>query len=103
MQNKIVFISLLLFSTLLVTIQHNAKALRDGVNQQQTVPVLTVNINQASADEIAKVLIGIGNSKAVAIVTYREANGHFKSLDELLAVKGVGEKTLEKNKDKIIF
>lgn len=103
MQNKLVFISLLLLSSLFVTLQHNAKAIRDGINPQQSIPVLTVNINQASADEIAEVLIGIGASKALAIVNYREANGHFKSLEELQAVKGVGPKTIEKNKEKIIF
>ena len=103
MQNKLLVITLFVISTLLVTLQHNAKQIRNVVNPQAEVPVLTVNINQASATEIAEVLIGIGLSKANAIVTYRETNGPFKSLEELSQVKGIGSKTLEKNRNKITF
>lgn len=62
-----------------------------------------LNINKASAEAIADALTGIGLKKAEAIVAYRNANGGFKTLDDLLAVKGVGKKTLEKNKGKIVF
>ena len=55
----------------------------------------TVNINTASAEEIADVLPGIGKVKAQRIVEYREAAGGFDSVDELTRVKGIGEKTLE--------
>ena len=57
-----------------------------------------VDINTADAKTLSTALIGIGAAKAEAIVAYREANGPFKQLDELLKVKGVGEKTLEKNR-----
>lgn len=60
-----------------------------------------VNINTASAAELASSLDGIGESKAEAIVSYREANGSFSSVEELLEVKGIGESTLDKNRDKI--
>lgn len=56
----------------------------------------TVNLNTASADEIASTLPGIGPSKAKSIVEYREAIGGFKSVDELLEIKGIGEKILER-------
>ncbi|MDR1564234.1 MAG: helix-hairpin-helix domain-containing protein [Oscillospiraceae bacterium] len=55
-----------------------------------------VNINTASAALLAEVLPGIGEIKAKAIVDYRETYGLFTSVDELINVNGIGEKTLEK-------
>mgnify|MGYP001574183885 CR=1 FL=1 len=63
----------------------------------------TININSASADEIAGALNGVGLTKAEAIVSYRKENGPFKTLADLEDVKGIGEKTLEKNKAIIAF
>ncbi len=60
-----------------------------------------VDINTADAKTLAEGLNGIGLSKAEAIVAYREENGPFKSADELANVKGVGEKTVERNRDLI--
>ncbi|HIF19583.1 MAG TPA: helix-hairpin-helix domain-containing protein, partial [Gammaproteobacteria bacterium] len=60
-----------------------------------------VDINKASAKEIAAALEGIGDKKAAAVVIYRENNGHFKSIDELRNIKGIGYYTIEKNKDNI--
>ncbi|HEY4366061.1 MAG TPA: helix-hairpin-helix domain-containing protein [Steroidobacteraceae bacterium] len=60
-----------------------------------------VDINKADAATIAKELNGIGLSKAQAIVTYREKNGVFRSADELRKVKGIGAKTLERNRPNI--
>lgn len=61
----------------------------------------TVNINTASADAIAATIKGIGPKKADAIVAYRDSHGPFKSVDDLLAVKGIGEKTLEENRARL--
>ncbi|WP_426416620.1 ComEA family DNA-binding protein [Aestuariirhabdus sp. LZHN29] len=65
------------------------------------VVIDTVNVNTANAEEISEGLAGIGLSKAQAIVAYREKNGPFVALEELTAVKGVGEKTLAKNAARI--
>ncbi|PLA75403.1 competence protein ComEA [Hydrogenovibrio sp. SC-1] len=62
-----------------------------------------VNVNQANADEIAAALTGVGKVKAEAIVAYREAHGHFKSVESLSQVKGIGDKTVEKNKADILL
>lgn len=53
-----------------------------------------VNINFASQEQLEK-LPGIGPAKAKAIISYREKNGLFKSIQELKKVNGIGEKTLE--------
>lgn len=60
-----------------------------------------VNINTADKDTLMTAITGIGEKRAEAIITYREANGPFKSVEELLNVKGVGEATLEKNREKL--
>ena len=61
-----------------------------------------VNINTADAAAIDRVLVNIGPAKADAIVAYRKANGAFKSAEQLVLVKGVGLKTVEKNRDRIV-
>ncbi len=62
-----------------------------------------VNVNTASAEEIAENLNGVGLSKAALIVEYREANGPFAHADELINVKGIGVRTVDKNKDMILL
>ncbi|MBO6850061.1 ComEA family DNA-binding protein [Marinobacter lipolyticus] len=59
-----------------------------------------VNINTADVETLAS-LNGIGESKAQAIVAYREANGPFQSADDLVNVKGIGEATVAKNADSL--
>ena len=61
-----------------------------------------VNINTADAESLQNELKGIGAQKAQAIVAYREANGAFNSADDLANVKGIGEKTVEKNRENIL-
>jgi competence protein ComEA len=60
-----------------------------------------VDINTADANTLADSLDGVGLAKAEAIVTYRKTNGAFKSADELVNVKGIGLRTVEKNKELI--
>lgn len=62
-----------------------------------------VNINTADAQTIASELNGVGMKKAEAIVEYRKKHGPFKSLEDLLEVKGIGAATLENNKENIKF
>ncbi|MFI3137961.1 MAG: helix-hairpin-helix domain-containing protein [Methylococcaceae bacterium] len=62
-----------------------------------------VNINTADAATIADALHGVGMVKAQEIVAYRQANGAFKSLEDLGNVKGIGDKTLTKNQADILF
>ena len=62
-----------------------------------------VNVNTATAEEISENLKGIGLSKARSIVAYREANGAFTHVDELVNVKGIGLKTIDQNRGMILL
>ncbi len=62
-----------------------------------------VNVNKADAETIAEELKGVGITKATAIVAFREQNGPFKTVEELTQVKGIGLKTVEKNREEILL
>jgi len=62
-----------------------------------------VNINTANAEQISSAMSGIGDNKAKAIVEYRTSHGKFKTIDSLENVDGIGEKTIERNKDNIVL
>jgi competence protein ComEA len=68
-----------------------------------TKEMITFNINTADADTIADLMNGIGPKKAQAIIEYRAANGPFENLEALLAVKGIGNATISKNKGLVVF
>jgi len=63
--------------------------------------LFAVNVNTADAVAIAEELNGVGVKKAQAIIEYRKANGEFKTIESLTEVKGIGLKTVEKNRDVI--
>lgn len=72
------------------------------MNQQdkQTINNQQININTATAGELAT-LKGVGAKTAQAIVDYRQMFGNFSSVDDLTKVKGIGDKTLEKNRHRL--
>ena len=59
-----------------------------------------VSLNNASKDELMT-LTGIGESKALAIIEYRNNNGGFKVLEDIMNVSGIGEAAYNKIKDYI--
>lgn len=72
-------------------------------DEPSTLPNRTtkVSLNSADAETLRRDLFGIGAAKAKAIVAYRETNGPFTAIDELLEVKGIGKALLEKNRDRL--
>ena len=60
-----------------------------------------VDVNTADAETIARVLVGVGQSKAEAIVAYREENGRFETVEDLARVRGIGEATVKRNESRI--
>ncbi|MFN4199962.1 MAG: ComEA family DNA-binding protein [Fervidobacterium gondwanense] len=85
-------------------VQNNNQALvANNVVNQQTNEFQTtrkIDINTAGIEELQK-LPGIGPTKAQEIINYRTKNGPFRSIDEIMNVKGIGKKTFEKMKDMI--
>lgn len=80
-----------------------------GVLQAKETPeisqdiAVTVNINTASAEELASQLKGIGLKKAQAIVADRETNGLFENAEALKRVKGIGDAILQQNEGRILL
>jgi len=62
-----------------------------------------VDVNTADAKTLARELDGVGLSKAQAIVDYRKANGPYKSAEDLKKVKGLGQKTVDRNRANLRF
>nr|WP_315103800.1 helix-hairpin-helix domain-containing protein [uncultured Catonella sp.] len=60
----------------------------------------TVNINTATKEELMK-LNGVGEARAELIITYRETNGGFKDITDLMKIKGIKQKFFDKIKDNI--
>ena len=60
-----------------------------------------VDINTATAEQLAEALVGVGLSRAQAIVRYRQVNGAFASPEELTFVKGIGDATVERNRGRL--
>ncbi len=61
-----------------------------------------VDINSADAATLASIVVGIGEVKAKAIVEYRDLNGLYSSVDELLSVKGIGKASLAKIRNQLV-
>jgi len=61
-----------------------------------------IDINRATTAQLSYHLKGIGPKKAWAIVQYRKQHGLFKTVDELQKVKGIGPKTIAKNRKKLM-
>lgn len=60
-----------------------------------------VNINTATLEELIS-LDGVGEKMGTKIVAFREANGPFQKPEDLMMVKGIGQKLFDKNRDRIV-
>lgn len=72
-------------------------AVTSGAIAAEDIPSGVVNVNTASADEL-QYLPRVGPALAGRILEFREANGPFEAVEELVAVRGIGETSLEKLK-----
>ncbi|ENW06713.1 ComEA family DNA-binding protein [Acinetobacter beijerinckii] len=80
------------------TVAADSKQMSSSVNIQSD----KISLNKANLQQL-QTLNGVGEKKAQAIVEYRQKNGGFKTVDELMNVKGIGPKLLEKNKAKLML
>ncbi|MFT2112332.1 ComEA family DNA-binding protein [Marinomonas sp. 2405UD68-3] len=60
--------------------------------------VSPLDINSATVEQFAAVLSGVGEAKAKSIVAFRDQNGRFETVEELIKVKGIGRALLNKNR-----
>lgn len=78
--------------------------LAQAANADETTPSAvvetTVSLNSAGVEEL-QTLNGVGPQTAAAIIAWREQEGPFKAVDQLMVVKGIGEKTLSKIRDRL--
>ena len=98
---------LVLTITTLIALSTMGLAMAEPSDEKRSMAVTAdyqpVNINKASATRIAAAMKGVGLKTASAIVAYRQANGPFKSIDELAEVKGIGMATVRKNARVIVL
>lgn len=78
----------------------NDGCINTEINDSITNVNKTININTATLEELMSIN-GLGEAKAKAIIKYREENGYFKIIDDLLNVSGIGEALFEKFKEYI--
>ena len=111
---RVLFVTVILVSALAISSsQASAQAAKAGsgaktasasktanASKTRATPASPVNLNSASVGQL-QTLPGIGASTAQRIVDYRQKNGSFKKIEELMNVKGIGEKSFLKLKPMI--
>ncbi|QIQ20633.1 ComEA family DNA-binding protein [Zophobihabitans entericus] len=96
---KVIQASLLFCSLFISGLAVTSTALANTTNpSQQQEQVQQISINNASAEELAAKLNGVGLSKARRIVEYREKYGAFTTIEQLKEVSGIGQSILDKNR-----
>ena len=102
MQKKLFGISLSILALLILLIVNPAFAAgeKEGVTKSNEIvaSMEKININKADAKTLTT-LKGIGKDRAVKIIEYREKNGPFEKIEDLMKVKGIGKKIFEQNKN----
>jgi len=101
---KTILSSVLLAALAITPLAAQANTATTMAAPASTAPMMAetmVNLNTADAATLQKELAGIGAAKAKAIVSFREQNGAFTSVDELLEVQGIGKSLLDRNRDRL--
>jgi competence protein ComEA len=86
--------------TLLIVNPAFAAGEKEGITKsnEMVASMEMININQADAKALTT-LKGIGKDRAVKIIEYREKNGPFEKVEDIMKVKGIGKKIFEQNKN----
>jgi competence protein ComEA len=102
LRNKLFFsvLSIMALFTLLIVNPAFAEAGKEGAtpSNETLASMEKININQADAKTLTT-LKGVGKDRAVRIIEYREKNGPFVKIEDLMKVKGIGKKIFEQNKN----
>lgn len=78
----------------------NSACIENNTNKENNQTSEKININTATQEELTS-LSGIGESKAKSIIKYREENGNFKSIEDIMKVSGISENLFSKIKENI--
>lgn len=95
-----------MFSMILVVTMlfaFSGQVFAQGNQSQEKTPAVKsakININTAGAEELEK-LPRVGEKTAQRIIEYRQKNGKFKRIEDIMKIKGIGEKTFKKMEDMI--
>ena len=89
-----------LAAALVLAAPANAATIQDTPAGAKAAPAQVVNINTAPAEQLER-LPGVGPKTAARIVEYRQKNGGFKKIEELMNVRGIGEKAFLKMKSQL--
>jgi len=81
--------------------QTTAKTAEPAKTVTEPAKMAVVNLNTATVGQLAE-LKGVGPKVAEAIIKHREANGPFQKPEDLMNVKGIGQKLFDQNKDRIV-
>ena len=98
MKKPIYYLLIILCS--IISLPSVALAADDKTEMSVNQTMQMVDINKADVESLTS-LKGVGEKKAQAIIAYRKSHGDFSSIDDLLNVKGIGEKILLLNKERI--
>ena len=96
------FVTALVVATTALALAAPASAapFQEKAVEAKSAPAQVVNINTAPAEQLER-LPGVGPKTAVRIVEYRQKNGGFKKVEELMNVRGIGEKAFLKMKNQL--
>jgi competence protein ComEA len=94
------FIAILL-SILVISIPAHADSNRLQAKSPPAETSARINLNKADVASLTGSFKGIGRRRAEAIIAYRESHHGFKSMEELAEVKGIGQRFVDRNRDKL--
>ena len=100
MRHVLVAAIVALTTALTLAIPAGASVIQENSPGAKAAPAQVVNINTAPADQLER-LPGVGPTTAARIVEYRQKNGGFKKIEELMNVRGIGEKAFLKMKNQL--
>ena len=97
-RKNILLISVLFLTFMVCSFVSTAYAKDSSTIETEQVEIVVADINSSSAEEL-QMVSGIGPTLASRIIKYRDENGKFETIEDIMKVKGVGRSKFEKIKE----